>query len=123
MGRVYNMAQRFRIEWSLECEKIIRVRVPRLLTTQNQRYLLTSSKDCWALFHCQPKESLHCFINEGTTWIQQNIPEVGPSDDKVMAIVFHDVSGMIDIDNTGEQKNTFSWGIIFVIAFDTQKLY
>ncbi|GFR27136.1 mariner transposase [Trichonephila clavata] len=49
--------------------------VPRLLTPDNKRNLVTTSEQCLALFKRNPKEFLRRYGTFGETWIHWYIPE------------------------------------------------
>lgn len=92
--------------------------VPRLLTLDNKRNRMTTSKLCLDMFKRNPKEFLRRFVTVDETWIHHYTPEMKeqskqwtssgehapkkaktvPSAGKVMATVFWDSKGIIFID-------------------------
>jgi histone-lysine N-methyltransferase SETMAR len=92
--------------------------VPRLLTVDQKRNRVTTSKDCLDMFKRNPNQFLRRFVTVDETWIHHYTPETKvqsaqwvspgerapkkaktvPSAGKVMATVFWDSQGIILID-------------------------
>lgn len=92
--------------------------VPRLLTMDNKRNRVTTSKECLALLNRNPTDFFRRFVTVDETWIHHYTPETKqqskqwispgesapkkaktvPSAGKVMATVFWDSQGVIHID-------------------------
>src|ERR1700712_1634247 len=111
--RVHNI-----LHQHLEMKKLSARWVPRLLTVDQKRNRVTTSKDCLDMFKRNPKEFLRRFVTVDETWIHHYTPETKEqskqwtspgerapkkaktviSAGKVMATVFWDSQGIILID-------------------------
>ncbi|XP_026314672.1 histone-lysine N-methyltransferase SETMAR-like [Hyposmocoma kahamanoa] len=102
--------------------------VPRLLSVEQKRNRLTTSRDCLELYEADPLEFIERFVTMDETWVHHNTPEtkeqskqwkrVGSptpkkakvilSAGKVMASVFWDAKGIILVDylKKGETINS-----------------
>lgn len=92
--------------------------VPHLLSVDNKRERVATSKECLVMFNRDKKDFLRRFVTVDETWIHHNTPEtkeqskqwtapgeskpkkakVGLSANKVLATVFWDAHGIIHID-------------------------
>ncbi|XP_033222853.1 uncharacterized protein LOC117176706 [Belonocnema kinseyi] len=110
----------------LDMKKLSARWVPRLLTLDHKRNLVTTSKECWTMFNRNPSEFLRSFVTADEPWIHHNTPEtkeqskqwfssgehapkkakVGLSANKVTATVFWDARGIIQIDYLQKGKKS-----------------